>query len=59
MNLDIGYIPHGFRATDEALQVYQLFAGDGGEIHDSGGDNSDAGAGDGAVERMIIPMQAV
>jgi hypothetical protein len=33
-----------------------MFTGDGLEIHDSGDDNSDAGAGDGAVEQMIIPM---
>ena len=57
---EFGYIPRSFRATDdEALQVYELFTGDAGEIHDSGDDNSDAGAGNGAVEQMIIPMQAV
>jgi hypothetical protein len=56
---EFGYIPRSFRATDEALQVYQLFTGDGGEIHDSGDNNSDAGAGDGAVDQMIIPTQAV
>jgi hypothetical protein len=56
---EFGYIPRRFRATDEALQVYQLFTGDGGEIHDSEEDNSDAGAGDGAVDQMIIPIEAV
>ena len=35
---EFGYIPHSFRATDKALQMYQLFTGDGGEIHDSGDD---------------------
>ena len=56
---EFGRIPRSFRAIDEALQVYQLITGDRGEIHDSGDDNSDAGAGDGAVNQMIIPMQAV
>ena len=56
---EFGYIPRSFRATDEALQVHQLFTGDGGEIHDSGDDNFDAGAGNGAVDQMIIPIQAV
>jgi hypothetical protein len=51
-----GYIPRSFQATAQALEVYQMFTGDGREIHDSGDDNSDAGAGDGAVEQMIIPM---
>ena len=53
------YIPRSFRATDEVLQVYQLLTGKGGKFHDSGDDNSDAGAGDGAIDQMIIPMQAV
>ena len=53
---EFGYISRTFRATDEALQVHQLFTGDGGKkIHDSGDDNYDAGA----VDQMIIPMQAV
>ena len=56
---EFGSIPRSFRATDEALQVYQLFTGDGGEIHDSGDDNSDAGAGDGAVDQVIISIQAM
>ncbi len=51
-----GYIPRSFQASAQALQVYQIFTGDGGKIHDSGDDNSDAGAGDGVVEHMIIPI---
>jgi hypothetical protein len=51
-----GYIPISFQATAQALQVYQMFTGDGCKIHVSGDDNSDAGAGDGAVEQMIIPI---
>ncbi len=48
-----GYVPRSFQAS---AQVYQMFTGDGGKIHDSGDDNSDAGAGDGVVEQMIIPI---
>jgi hypothetical protein len=45
-----------FQASAQALQVYQMFSGDGGKIHNSGDNNSDAGAGDGVVEHMIIPI---
>ena len=38
------------------LKVYQMFTGDGGKIHNLGDNNSDAGAGDGVVEQMIIPV---
>ena len=58
MNLDIFRAAFG-QLADEALQVYQLFTGDGGKIHNYGDNNSDAGAGDGAVDQMIIPIQAV
>jgi hypothetical protein len=51
-----GYIPRSFQATAQALQVYQMFIGDEGKIHDSGDDNSDAGAGNGVVKQMIIPI---
>ncbi len=51
-----GYIPRSFQATAQALQVYQMFTGDGGEIHDSGDDKSDAGDGNGVVKPMIIPI---
>jgi hypothetical protein len=36
-----------------ACSSYQMFTGDGGEIHNSEDDNSDAGAGNGVVEQMI------
>ena len=52
-----GEVPRTFAATDEALQVVQMFIEDGGEISDNGDDDSDAGAGDGAIDQMI--MQAV
>ena len=54
-----GYLPRTFAATDEALQVVQMFSGDGGEISDIGDDDSDAGAGDGAIGQMITPIAAV
>ena len=54
-----GYIPRSFQATAQAMQVYQMFTEDGGKIHNSGDDNSDAGAGDGVVEQLIIPILAV
>ena len=46
-----GHIPHSFQATAQALQ------GDGSKIHNSGDNkNSDAGARNGVVEQMIIPV---
>jgi hypothetical protein len=51
-----GYIPRSFQATAQAMQVYQMFTGDEGEIHNSGDNNSDVGAGDSVVEQMIIPI---
>jgi hypothetical protein len=54
-----GYLPRTVAATDEALQVVQMFSGDGGEISDIGDDDSDAGAGDGAIDQMIMPIAAV
>ena len=54
-----GYTPRSFQATAQASQVYQIFTGDRGKIHDSGDDYSDAGAGDGVVKQMIIPMKPV
>jgi hypothetical protein len=56
-----GYpLPITFAAADEAMQVVQMFsAGDGGEISDIGDDDPDAGAGDGAIYQMIMPIAAV
>ena len=56
---EFGEIPRTFAATDEALQVKELFTGDGGEIGDIGDNDSDAGAGSGAMEQMIMPLEAV
>ena len=56
---EFGEIPRTFAATDEALQVKELFTGDGGEIGDIGDDDSDAGVGDDAMEHMIMPLEAV
>jgi hypothetical protein len=36
-----------------------MFRGDGGEISDIGDKDSDAGAGDGAIDQMIMPIAAV
>ena len=54
-----GYLPRTFAATDEALQVVQMFSGDGGKISDIGDDDSDAGAGEGAIDQMIMPIAVV
>lgn len=54
-----GYLPRTFAATDEALQVVQMFSGDGGEISDIEDEDSEAGAGDGAIDQMIMPIEAV
>ncbi len=51
-----GYILRSFQASAQALQVYQMFTGDGGEIHNSGDNNSDAGAGEGVVEHINITI---
>jgi hypothetical protein len=51
-----GFILRSFKATAQVLQVYQMFIVDGGKIHNSGDNNSDAGTGDGVVEQMIIPV---
>ena len=56
---EFGEIPRTFAATDEALQVKELFTGDGVKIGDIGDDDSDAGAGYGAMEQMIMPLEAV
>jgi hypothetical protein len=53
-----GELPRSFAATDEALQVFEMFTGDGGEISDIEDEDSDAGADNGAVEQMIMPIQA-
>ena len=52
-------LPRTFTATDEALQVKELFTGDGGEVGNIGDSDSDAGAGYGAMEHMIVPLEAV
>ena len=51
-----GFILRSFKATAQVLQVYQMFTGDGGEIHNSGDNNSDAGAGEGVVEHINITI---
>ena len=51
--------PRTFAATEEALQVVQMFSGDGGEISDIGDNDSGAGAGDGAIGQMIMPIVTV
>ena len=53
-----GELPRSFAATDEALRVFEMFTGDGGEISDSEDEDSDAGADDGAIQQMIMPIQA-
>jgi hypothetical protein len=55
---EYGELPRSFAATDEALQVFEMFTGDGGEISDIEDEDSDAGADNGAVEQMIMPIQA-
>ena len=35
-----------------------MFSGDGGEISDIGDEDLDAGAGDGAIDQMIMPIVA-
>ena len=50
-----GYLPRTFASTDEALQVVQMFSGDGGKISNIGEDDVDAGAGGGAIDKMIMP----
>ena len=55
-----GYLPRIFAATDEALQVVQMLSGDGGETSNISDKNDlDAGAGDGAIDQMILPIVAV
>ena len=49
-----GYLPRTFAGTGEALQVVQMFCGDGGKISDIGDDDSDA-----AIDQMIMPIAAV
>ena len=56
---EFGYLPRSFAATAEALKVVQMFRGDGGEISDIGDEDSDAGAGNGAIDQMIMPIAAV
>ena len=56
---EFGYLPRTFAATDEALQVVHMFIGDGGKISNIGGDDLDAGAGDGAIDHTIMPIEAV
>jgi hypothetical protein len=51
-----GYLPRTFAATDETLQVVQMFSGDGGKISNTGENDLDAGAGDDAVDQMIMPI---
>ena len=46
-------------ATDEALQVAQMFSGDGGKISNIGDNDLDAGACDGAIDQMIMPIAAI
>ena len=56
---ELGELPETFAATDEALQVKELFTGDSGEIGDIGDDDSDARAGNCAMEHKIMPLEAV
>ena len=58
VDLDV-YAPRTVAAIDEALQVVQMFSGDGGKISDIGDDDLDAGAGDGAMEQMTMPLETV
>ena len=61
---EFGGLPRTFATTDETLQVKELFTGDGGKIGKIGnigniGDNgSNSGAGNGAMEHMITPLEA-
>ena len=55
---EFGEIPRTFAATGEALQVNELLTGDGGEVGNIGDDDSDTGAGYGAMEHMIMPLEA-
>ena len=56
---EFGYLPRSFAATAEALEVVQMFRGNGGEISNIGDEDSDAGAGIGAIDQMIMPITAV
>ena len=51
---ELGELPRTIAATAEAVQVKDMFTGDGGEISDIGDEDSDAGTVNGAVEQMII-----
>jgi hypothetical protein len=51
---ELGELPQTIAATAEAVQVKEMFTGDGGEISDIGDKDSDAGTVNGAVEQMII-----
>jgi hypothetical protein len=53
-----GELPRSFASTVEALQVFEMFTGDGGKISDIEDKDSDAGTDNGAVEQMIMPIQA-
>ncbi len=56
LRCQFGCISQSVQVTAPALQVYQMFTGDGGEKNDFGDDNSEAGAGNGVVKQMIIPV---
>ena len=54
-----GYLPRTF-AADATLQVVQMFSGDdGGKISNIGDNDLDAGAGDGTIDQMIMPISTV
>ena len=56
---EYGEIPRTFAATGEALQVKELFTGDGRKIGNIGDNDSDADVGDNAMEHMIMPLEAL
>ena len=56
---EFGYLPRSFAATAEALEVVHMFRGGGGKINDIGDEDRDAGAGDGAIDQMIMSIAAV
>ena len=56
---EFGELPRSFAATAVALQVKEMFTGDGNEISDIEDEDSNAGADNVAIEQMIMPIQAV
>ena len=54
-----GYLPRTF-AADATLQVVQMFSGDdGGKISNIEDNDLNAGAGDGTIDQMIMPILTV